>query len=202
MLPVAILVASDSVSLHLHQAIEGAAAFKTASSLYGFLAKKPGAAVILHYDSFPDTITEIITSITEYFPASAITVTSDHPSFGQGLALLKYGIKGYANSYMGDLHYTQLLKMVQKNNVWLYPEFMQQLISHTLASQTNTANTTVIDRLTPRENEIASLVCGNLSNQEIADQTGITVRTVKQHLTNIYEKLGIKDRLSLALLMK
>jgi DNA-binding NarL/FixJ family response regulator len=54
-------------------------------------------------------------------------------------------------------------------------------------------------RLTPRELEVARLVAEGLRNRVIAERLFISEGTVKIHLHNIYEKLGIKGRLELAL---
>ncbi|HZG33813.1 MAG TPA: LuxR C-terminal-related transcriptional regulator, partial [Sphingopyxis sp.] len=48
--------------------------------------------------------------------------------------------------------------------------------------------------LTLRETEILSLVAANMSNQKIAEATGITLETVKWNLKNIFQKLGVADR--------
>ena len=53
--------------------------------------------------------------------------------------------------------------------------------------------------LTLREREIAELIGNGESNKQIARQLSITERTVKAHLTGIFRKLGIADRLGLAL---
>jgi len=53
--------------------------------------------------------------------------------------------------------------------------------------------------LTPRESEIVSLVTQGLRNKEIAEKLSISEQTVKNHLQNIYDKLGVSDRLELAL---
>ena len=58
---------------------------------------------------------------------------------------------------------------------------------------------TRLDRLTPREREIAQLIGGGASNKEIAGRLNITEATVKAHLTAIFRKLGLSDRLGLAL---
>jgi two-component system NarL family response regulator len=55
--------------------------------------------------------------------------------------------------------------------------------------------------LTRREREIAELIGNGESNKQIARQLAITERTVKAHLTEIFRKLGIADRLRLALLI-
>jgi len=48
--------------------------------------------------------------------------------------------------------------------------------------------------LSVREREVLALVTRGLSNQEIASQLVITVSTMKRHLSNIYQKLGVKSR--------
>ena len=53
--------------------------------------------------------------------------------------------------------------------------------------------------LTPRESEVAEMAAKGASNQEIAASCGISERTVKAHLSAIFEKLGVVDRLQLAL---
>jgi len=53
--------------------------------------------------------------------------------------------------------------------------------------------------LTVREIEVARAVARGDSNKEIARHLGITERTVKAHLSTLFEKLGVRDRLQLAL---
>lgn len=57
-----------------------------------------------------------------------------------------------------------------------------------------------LDRLSPRESEIVALVCSGLSNKSIALKLGTTEGTVKVHLHNIYQKLDITNRMTLAAL--
>jgi DNA-binding NarL/FixJ family response regulator len=53
--------------------------------------------------------------------------------------------------------------------------------------------------LTDREREILELLRRGLANKEIAVQLGITVKTVKAHLTNLFGKIGVLDRTQAAL---
>jgi len=53
--------------------------------------------------------------------------------------------------------------------------------------------------LTARELEIVSTVVGGYANGDIAQKYSISVKTVKHHLTNIFDKLGVANRLELAL---
>jgi DNA-binding NarL/FixJ family response regulator len=59
-----------------------------------------------------------------------------------------------------------------------------------------------IDRLgalTTREMQIARAVAEGRGNRDIATQLGITEQTVKNHLTSVFEKVGVASRLQLAL---
>lgn len=53
--------------------------------------------------------------------------------------------------------------------------------------------------LTPRELEIVSAVVSGHSNRQIAERISISEGTIKHHLTNIFDKLGVYNRLELAL---
>ena len=45
-------------------------------------------------------------------------------------------------------------------------------------------------RLTPREGEVLSLIATGKSNQQIADELVLSLRTVERHITNLYGKIG------------
>jgi DNA-binding NarL/FixJ family response regulator len=53
--------------------------------------------------------------------------------------------------------------------------------------------------LTPREQQIASAIADGRTNRDIAARLGITEQTVKNHLTSIFEKVGVDNRLQLGL---
>ena len=53
--------------------------------------------------------------------------------------------------------------------------------------------------LSTREREVVGLVCQGFRNKEIAEKMFISEQTVKNHLHNIFDKLGVSDRLELAL---
>ena len=53
--------------------------------------------------------------------------------------------------------------------------------------------------LTPREAEVLGLVRQGLANKQIARRLGISERTVKAHLTNVFQRIGVADRTQAAL---
>jgi len=57
----------------------------------------------------------------------------------------------------------------------------------------------VRDRLTPKELRIVALIVQGFKNKEIAQQLGTTEQVIKNYLRNVYDKIGVSDRLELAL---
>lgn len=57
----------------------------------------------------------------------------------------------------------------------------------------------VRDRLTPKELRIVALIVQGYKNKEIAIQLGTTEQVIKNYLRNVYDKIGVSDRLELAL---
>lgn len=76
---------------------------------------------------------------------------------------------------------------------------IQAVKAHPEQVATSLPQTTTESPLSKRENEIAVLVGQGLKNREIADKLSISEETVKQHLKNIFQKLGITSRVNLAL---
>jgi len=120
------------------------------------------------------------------------------PNFTEGRSLLSFGIKGYGDLNMPKKNLRDTLYLIKKGNIWLYPEFLQTIIT-SFSKNLYEVNQEELDQLSNREQEIASLVREGLSNKEIATQAHITERTVKAHLSSIYEKLSIKDRVALVI---
>ena len=125
----------------------------------------------------------------------------DEPKLAQGAYLIKKGFK----SYLGKQTYKPIMqtaiKTVMDNNVWLYPELMNFIIKNISLNleQTNTQN--VLAKLSKKEQEVANLVAEGFSNKEISIKLDVQIVTVKKHIGNIFTKLSVKDRVSLAILI-
>ena len=139
---------------------------------------------------------------TRYF--LRIFLLSDQPNEEEGLTFLKLGIVGYANTYISAERLAEATRVVSSGAVWLGQKVMQRLIldSYARAKEKAASNSgKKLESLTKREREIANLIAQGQSNLEIAANLNITERTVKAHLSSIYEKTKTGSRLNLALLI-
>ena len=85
------------------------------------------------------------------------------------------------------------------NKLQNFPSVQKATLTTSSAESAPAINDTDLHKLTPREREVAKLVSNGANNKTIARQLLITDRTVKAHLTSIFDKLKVSDRLQLAL---
>ncbi|UCD65416.1 MAG: response regulator transcription factor [Deltaproteobacteria bacterium] len=148
--------------------------------------------------------TDIFIEIRRATPLSRIFLLSDEPNEEEGLTFLKLGIVGYANTYISAERLSEAVRVITGGAVWLGQKVMQRLIldSYARAKEKAVSNSEkILGSLTKREREIANLVAHGQSNLEIAADLKITERTVKAHLSSVYEKTKTGSRLNLALLI-
>jgi DNA-binding NarL/FixJ family response regulator len=136
--------------------------------------------------------------------SSGIFLFSDLPDEEEGLAFLKLGIVGYANTYISAERLSEAIQVVRNGAIWIGQKVMQRLIrdAYTLVTDETASDTNeILESMTKREQEIADLVTQGQTNLEIAANLDIAERTVKAHLSSIYEKTKTGNRLNLALLV-
>jgi NarL family two-component system response regulator LiaR len=82
----------------------------------------------------------------------------------------------------------------------IYPSVARRVLDEFGQLRASAPNETdVYSDLTPREREVLRLVASGRANKEIGAQLGITERTVKTHISNIFSKLELTDRTQAAL---
>ena len=104
---------------------------------------------------------------------------------------LQVGARGILKKTLPVNVILDCLRTVAKGNIWIESSISNQFVGF--------INRKTTPRLTPREEEILSLVMRGLKNKQIAEQLCITTGTVKVHLMHIFEKTGVKDRFELAM---
>lgn len=131
-----------------------------------------------------------------------VMVLSMTPNFAEAQRLLHLGAMGYGNAMMHVSHLQSAYQTLEEGKVWLHPDFITLLITQIRdAARVQERSTALLDGLSKREQEVALLLGNGATHHQIAETLDITVRTVKAHATSIYQKLDVKDRLALSLLL-
>lgn len=113
---------------------------------------------------------------------------------------LEQGANGYLHYFAVAELLLQVASVVEAGGLWLGAGLMRQLITAT-AKQLPPSPIADLSSLTTRERLVAEAVAAGKTNKEAARDLGITERTVKAHLGAVFDKLGVRDRLQLVLLL-
>ncbi len=184
---------------------------KSVVGLNLFLDKKPADVVILDVSLPEARHKSVIKAITASHGQSRLILAGVSFTPESELAALAAGAVACCSPVMPETECRKILDVVSKKGVWLsssgIPALMERLRDLSVRSPValdagrdetgKTPSAGNLDKLTKREQEIARLVATGENNKNIARQLDISERTVKAHLTSIFEKLKIRDRLQL-----
>jgi DNA-binding NarL/FixJ family response regulator len=116
---------------------------------------------------------------------------------------LKAGAVGYLLKDVSSQKLLEAIHTTARGESFLQPSVASRLVAEfTRMTRQPASINALIEPLTDREIEILRLVCAGDSNKEIGQKLFITEGTVKNHLTNILGKLGVRDRTQAALKAK
>lgn len=156
--------------------------------------------LIVDYDSVAQELNKFITSNTL---AKNVIVLERVPELATGKMLISHKVKAYGNIRMQTIHYQQMIESVKNNKVWTYPELTAALVKETKKPTISEDSTELIKkRLSDKEKAVVYLILDGLTNNAISVKLKITIRTVKAHISSIFTKLHINDRVSLVLLLR
>jgi len=110
------------------------------------------------------------------------------------LAGLKAGARGYLLKDVSLEQLVNAVRTVADGGSLVAPVVTQRLLSGLERMHNDFTSLDRPDPLTERETEILRLMAGGYSNKEIANSLGVAEGTVKNHVSNILSKLGVRDR--------
>lgn len=131
--------------------------------------------------------------ILDSHPKVSVLVLTMFEDTDTVLAAMRAGARGYL---LKDTHEDALLRSVRAvaNGEALFgPAVAERLIKY-LASATPPAEPKAFPELTGRELEVLSLLAQGLTNQAVADRMGISLKTARNHVSNILARLQVADR--------
>ena len=133
-------------------------------------------------------------------PIRTLVLTADAAD-SDVVEALQLGARGVVMKHSPPDMLFKSIRSVMAGEYWVGRERVADLIE---MMRTRQAASEVTERgpalgLTPRELQMVSAVVAGCSNGDIAAKFAISSKTVKHHLTNIFDKLGVSNRLELAL---
>ncbi|MGY4879032.1 LuxR C-terminal-related transcriptional regulator [Vreelandella aquamarina] len=130
-----------------------------------------------------------------------VVVLSNTPDQDEAMQALQAGARGYAHALSPVETLRQIATVVTNAGIWVPANLMAQVVGNTWQALNGDKriNQAMLEKLTERERNVALAVVKGGSNKHIARDLNITERTVKAHLTSIFQKLEITDRMQLVL---
>jgi len=110
------------------------------------------------------------------------------------LAGIKAGARGYLLKDVALAELVNAVKTVAEGGSIVKPAVTQRLLKGLENLKTDFYSLDRPDPLTERETEILRLMAGGYSNKEIANSLGVAEGTIKNHVSNILSKMGVRDR--------
>lgn len=140
-------------------------------------------------------------------PSTKVMILTAFSDEENVLNAAKGGAKGYVPKGVPSATLLQAIKVVHNGSVWIDKEistwetFEEIVQDQTVSRETAPRLDESIKALTKREMEILKLVAEGLTNEEIGKKIFISEKTVKTHLTNIFDKLKVNNRFKAALML-
>ena len=143
---------------------------------------------------------EILRTIRALSPTTRTVLLVARPDDADAVAALKQGASGYCSRQSEPTLLRRALQRVRAGEIWVGRSVTGHLLEElaALSHRRGPEAPQRLRRLTARERELVAIVSAGASNKEIAERLSIAERTVKAHLTSIFQKLGVSSRLHLA----
>ena len=174
-------------------------------------------AVVMARELMPDVVVMDITMpdmdgleacqlIRSQRPATQVLMLTMHESEEYFLQSLRMGAAGYLVKKAAPSDLRMAINSIAQGGAFLYPGLAKALIRSYVASPASASPASndhermnasslaqALRVLTPREVEVLRLVAEGRTNQEIADQLTLSIKTVQTHRANVMEKLDLRD---------
>ena len=174
-------------------------------------------AVVMAQELMPDVVVMDITMpdmdgleacqlIRSQQPATQVLMLTMHESEEYFLYALRMGAAGYLVKKAAPSELQMAINSIAQGGAFLYPGLAKALIRSYVASPASASPASndhermnasslaqALRVLTPREVEVLRLVAEGRTNQEIADQLTLSIKTVQTHRANVMEKLDLRD---------
>lgn len=169
------------------------------------LVKENNPDVVLMDINMPDMNgIEATANLVRYFPETKVIILSIHDDESYVMHALKTGAQGYLLKEMDSDSLIEAIRVVSEGGSYLHPRVTHNLVKEyrRLANESIAPGSVPspvefskpLHLLTKRECQVLQLLADGKSNRAVAETLYISEKTVKNHVSNILQKMNVDDR--------
>jgi len=161
--------------------------------------QKFSADIVIFEAALAPNPSDAVADLLRQSTTCRLVVVLQEPNQDMTLELFRRGAHGVVSREVEPEMLVDCLRKVAHGEPWLEPKAIIWVLEAYRTQATRPLGSRPKVQLTPKESLIVSCVTQGMKNKEIALRVGTTEQVVKNYLRKVYDKLGVADRLELAL---
>jgi DNA-binding NarL/FixJ family response regulator len=182
----------------LEDDIRVVAQVETLANLYAALQRYPTDVVVLEGQLIAGT-TDAIPELVKRAPDAKLIVQLVESDESNIVELYRRGVRGVVPRSISPDLLIKCVRKIAEGETWIDNQSISWVIEAYRAQASNLTSPRTQPKLSKKELAIISCITRGMRNKEIAYQIGTTEQVIKNYLRKVYDKLGVSDRLELAL---
>ncbi len=150
--------------------------------------------------SIPGSGLSVVAKIAAACPVTKIVMLTASEEEDDVVTALQAGARGYIVKGVAGRELVRSLRAVHAGEAYVTPALAASLLTIMPGKSSVESGDKPLEELTERERQILELVASGQSNKEIGQQLYLSEKTVKHYMTNILQKLHVRNRVEAALL--
>jgi DNA-binding NarL/FixJ family response regulator len=171
---------------------------ETLENLYAALQRFPTDVVLLEGQLIAGTV-DAIPQFVRRAPNAKLIVQVSESDESNTVELYRRGVRGVVPRSISPDLLVKCVRKIAAGETWIDNQSISWVIDAYRAQAASLTNPRTQPRLSDKELAIIACITRGMRNKEIAYQIGTTEQVVKNYLRKVYDKLGVSDRLELAL---
>lgn len=171
---------------------------RTASEARPLISKSAPDIIVVELHMTGQSGLDLLRDLPGLSVRSRAIATAEEESREEIVEAMRLGAKGFVLKQTGAELFMKCLRKVYEGEIWLDGRFAEAVLHAFGTIQAETRGDGKSE-LSAREMEVIELVVQGYKNRDIAQKLFISEKTVKNHLSAIFNKLGVADRLELTL---
>jgi DNA-binding NarL/FixJ family response regulator len=171
---------------------------ETLENLYAALQRFPTDVVVLEGQLIAGTV-DAIPQFMRRAPNAKLIVQVSESDESNTVELYRRGVRGVVPRSISPDLLVKCVRRIAAGETWIDNQSVSWVIDAYRAQAASLTNPRTQPRLSEKELAIIACITRGMRNKEIAYQIGTTEQVVKNYLRKVYDKLGVSDRLELAL---